>query len=62
MKLPGVIAILLAGLIPACVFAAPPQREGIDVGKPSAVRKLVPAESFPMPPASIRAPGNGSGR
>ena len=46
MKLPGAIALLLVGLIPACVSAAPAQHEGIDVGKPSAVRKLVPAEGL----------------
>jgi predicted Zn-dependent protease len=45
MNARSVIALLLCGLAAAQLAAADP-REGVDVGKPSAVRKLVPAEGL----------------
>jgi hypothetical protein len=40
------IALFLFSLVSASTPAAPEQREGVAVGKPSAVRKLVPAEGL----------------
>jgi predicted Zn-dependent protease len=46
MNARSLIALFLFSLVTTSALAAPEQHEGVAVGKPSAVRKLVPAEGL----------------